>query len=158
MADESKEPNANETQDQQGQAREEKQPLTDKHGEPAISKGRYDREMQAKDELIEALKAQLAESTQQAQSGADALKEVQQLKAQLADEKLDHALELAGCVNAKAAKALLDDYAGDVGQLRAACPYLFKQQAGSTGAKPGGAPGGSDFGDKLDRAFGIKRH
>jgi len=115
--------------------------LVDKHGEPAISKGRYNREMQAKDAEIAALKAQLEDAGKQAKTGEDALKEVQQLKEQLADERVTSSLEIAGCVNAKAAKALLDDYDGDVAKLKEACPYLFRApQTGSTGARPGGAP------------------
>ena len=118
--------------------------LKDKHGEDAINRGRYDRDIKAKDDEIAALKKQLEEAGTKAKSGEDALKEVQQLKQQLADEKVDRALEGAGCINLKAAKALLDDYKGDVAKLKEACPYLFKKQTGSTGAKPGGAPSTSE--------------
>lgn len=131
--------------------------LVDKHGEPAISKGRYDREMQNKDAEIAALKDQLKELSEQASAGAKAQADVDALRQQLADEKVTHSLEVAGCVNAKAAKALLGDYDGDVAKLKEDCPYLFKApQTGSTGLKPGGAPG-ADLDAKLDRAFGIKR-
>jgi len=124
-----------------GAAPESGEQLTDKHGEPAISKGRYEREMKSKDDEIAALKAQLEEAGKKAETGADALKRVEALEAQLADEKVTHALEVEGCVNAKAAKALLDDYKGDVAALKADCPYLFRQtQTGSTGARPNGAP------------------
>lgn len=120
--------------------------LTDKHGEPAINRGRYDRDIAAKDAEIEALKKQLEEATGKAKTGEDALKRVEQLEARLADEKLTHTLDQAGCVNAKAAKALLGDYEGDVGKLKEACPYLFgaPRQQGSTGAKPQGAPTPTD--------------
>ena len=115
--------------------------LIDKHGEPAISKGRYEREMKSKDDEIAALKAQLEEAGKKAETGADALKRVEALEAQLADEKVTHALDAEGCVNAKAAKALLDDYKGDIAALKADCPYLFYQtQTGSTGFRPNGAP------------------
>ena len=82
------------------------------------------------------------EAKKGAADGATAIKRVEALEAQLADKEVTHALETAGCVNDKAAKALLDDYEGDVSKLKEACPYLFKQtkQTGSTGAKPGGAP------------------
>ena len=118
--------------------------LKDKHNEPAINRGRYDRDMKAKDDRIAELEKQLEESGKKAKSGEDALKQIEALKAELADEKVTHALEAAGCVNAKAAKALLDDYKGDVAKLKEACPYLFKKQNGSTGAKPGGAPSTSE--------------
>lgn len=119
--------------------------LTDKHGERAVNRGRYDRDMKAKDAEIAELRKQLEEAGAKAKSGDEALKEVEKLKAQLADEKLDHQLQQAGCVNAKAAKALLDDYSGDVEKMKESCPYLFGQsQTGSTGAKPGGAPSSSE--------------
>lgn len=118
--------------------------LKDKHDEPAINRGRYDRDMKAKDDEIAALKKQLDEAKKGAEDNAAALKRVEALEAQLADEKVDRALEGAGCINLKAAKALLDDYKGDVGKLKEACPYLFKKQTGSTGAKPGGAPSTSE--------------
>lgn len=130
--------------------------LKDKHGEDAINRGRYDRDIKAKDDEIAALKKQLDEAKKGAEDSAAALKRVEELEARLADEKVDHALEVAECVNGKAAKALLDDYDGDVAKLKEACPYLFKQpkQTGSTGYRPGGAPDALD--DELDRAFGLK--
>ncbi len=74
----------------------------------------------------------------------------------MADERVDHKLELAGCLNAKAAKALLGDYDDDVAKLKEGCPYLFgvEKKTGSTGLKPEG--GASDLDDKLDKAFKLK--
>lgn len=118
--------------------------LKDKHDEPAINRGRYDRDMKAKDDEIAALKKQLDEAKRGAEDSAAAIKRVEELEARLADEKVDRALEGAGCINLKAAKALLDDYKGDVAKLKEACPYLFKKQTGSTGPKPGGAPSTSE--------------
>lgn len=133
--------------------------LKDKHGEDAVNRGRYNRDMKAKDDEIAELKRQLEQANGEASKGADALKEIAELKSQLADEKVSGALRLAGCVNEKAAKALLDDYEGDVGKLAEACPYLFggnaTRQQGSTGAKHGGAPD-KDEDEQLDKAFGLK--
>ncbi len=55
-----------------------------------------------------------------------------------------------------AAKALLEDYDGDVAKLKEACPYLFDagKKTGATGIKPAG--GASDLDDKLDKAFKLK--
>ena len=134
--------------------------LKDKHNEPAINRGRYDREIKAKDDQIAELTKQLEEATGRAESGAKALKEIETLKAQLADKEVTTSLKLAGCVNEKAAKALLEDYEGDVAKLKEACPYLFggnaARQKGSTGAKNGGAPD-KDEDEMLDRAFGFKK-
>lgn len=149
-----------EPQDQQpAQQQEPQQPeLKDRHGQPAISKGKYERDLGERDKTIAELRSQLDALTEQAGKAEQALADVDALRTQLADEKLDHALELAGCVNPKAAKAVLDDYAGDVARLREACPYLFQtpKQTGSTGARPGGAPD-SALESRLDRAFGLKR-
>lgn len=136
--------------------------LTDKHGEEAINLGHHNRLMAEKDDEIAELKKQLAASKGEAEKGADALKQIAELKTQLADEKVSNALKLAGCVNEKAAKAVLADYEGDVGKLAEACPYLFGgsaegKQKGSTGAKHHGAPGAKDDEDAdLDRIFGLK--
>ncbi len=52
-------------------------------------------------------------------------------------------LESAGCIDTKAAMAVLEDHE-DVAGLKRECPYLFKQQpaqVGSTGLRNnGGAP------------------
>lgn len=83
---------------------DEDKDLKDKHGEDAINRGRYDRGMKAKDDRIAELEKRLEESGKKAKSGEDALRQIEALKAELADEKVTHALEAAGCVNAKAAK------------------------------------------------------
>ena len=65
--------------------------------------------------------------------------------------------QIAQCDDAQAARALLDDYDGDVDKLKAECPYLFgkEKKTGTTGAKPTGAAGDDDA--ELDRAFGLKK-
>ena len=105
--------------------------LTDKHGEEAINLGHHNRLMAEKDDEIAELKKQLAASRSEAEKAADALKQIAELKGQLADEKVSNALKLAGCVNEKAAKAVLGDYEGDVSKLAEACPYLFGGNAGT---------------------------
>lgn len=120
--------------------------LKDKHGEDAINLGHHNRLMAEKDEEIAELKKQLKEAGKKAESGEEALKKVGELEARLEDEKVSGALRLAGCVNEKAAKALLEDYEGDVAKLKEGCPYLFgaAKQTGSTGARQGGAPSASE--------------
>jgi len=135
--------------------------LKDKHGEDAINRGRYEREMRAKDDQIAQLTKQLEEANGKAESGAKALEAVKRLEAQLADEKVSGALKVAGCVNEKAAKAVLADYDNDVEKLAKECPYLFggnaeTRQAGSTGARHHGAPGKDDEDAELDKLFGLK--
>lgn len=132
--------------------------VADKHGQPGINREKYQRDIKAKDDKIAELQAQLDEKSKTEEGRAALQKELDGLKAEMADERTTHKLELAGCRNAKAAKALLDDYDGDVDKLKAGCPYLFSdgKQTGSTGLKPEG-DAAKAMDDKLDRAFGLKK-
>ena len=149
----------------QGEGRQQQQQpaadegnVTDKHGQPGINKERHDREMAEKDQKIAELQAQLEEASKTEEGRAKLQKELDEAKASLADMGVTHSLELAGCINVKAAKALLEDYDGDVAKLKEACPYLFgkEKQTGSTGKKPEGGQQ-SALDEKLDRAFGLKK-
>lgn len=134
--------------------------LTDKHGQDAVAKGRYDRDMKAKDDEIDTLKKQIEESSK-TEAGRKALEEkIGALEGKQAEMRTEYELKLAGCRDdkaLKAAKTLIGDYAGDVSKLKAECPYLFaeEKQKGKTGFKPAGPAG--DLDDKLDKAFGIKK-
>ena len=112
---------------------------SDKHGQPGINREKYQRDMKAKDDKIAELQAQLDEKSKTEEGRAELKDELDKLKAEMADERVSHKLEMAGCRNVKAAKALLDDYEGDVAKLKEACPYLFSEkQTGSTGLKSDG--------------------
>lgn len=134
--------------------------VKDNHGQPGINREKYQRDIAAKDKEIADLKAQIAEAAK-TEEGRKALEEkIAKLEADQKDERVTHKLELAGCRNTKAAKALLDDYGGDVAKLKEDCPYLFSdgknKQTGSTGLKPDG-DADKALDEKLDRAFGIKK-
>lgn len=130
--------------------------VEDKHGQPGINREKYQRDIEAKDKQIAELQAQLDEKSKTEEGRAALKAELDRLKADMADERVDHKLELAGCLNAKAAKALLGDYDGDVVKLKEGCPYLFgaEKKTGSTGLKPEGGAG--DLDDKIDKAFKLK--
>lgn len=79
-----------------------------------------------------------------------------------------NALAEAGCIDATAAAAHVDlsqvtvsedgKVEGlDMDQMRDSYPYLFgkRQQSGSTGAKPGGAPDGDAALEKVRASFGL---
>ena len=120
--------------------------VKDSHGQPGINKERHDREVAELKATIADLQKQVADAAE-TKEGRDSLqRQLDELTSKMADSETTHALEMAGCVNAKAAKALLDDYDGDVAKMKEACPYLFgtTKQTGSTGAKPGGAPDKSE--------------
>lgn len=132
--------------------------VRDPHGQPGIAKGKYEREIAERDRRIAELEAQVAESAKTEEGRKGLADSIEALKAEMADKDVTHALEMAGCVNPKAAKAVLADFDGDVAKLREACPYLFRQAkpaAGATGFKPSGKPDVDD--DELDRIFGLKK-
>ena len=118
--------------------------VVDSHGQPGINRERHDREIAAKDARIAELEGKLEDASKTEQGRADLKKEIDKLRAEQADERVAHKLELAGCVDLKAAKARLDDFGGDVDKLKSECPYLFaeKKQTGSTGLEASGAASG----------------
>lgn len=128
--------------------------VKDKHGQPGINKERHEKEMAAKDAEIAKLQEQLAEAAKTEESRKELQKQIDEMKASQADERVTHKLEMAGCKNPKAAKALLDDYDGDISKLKEACPYLFEdeKQKGKTGGKHIGSAGKS-IEDKIDSVF-----
>lgn len=97
----------------------------------------------------------MAEAARSKEAEARLTAEIEALRKDQADQQLDFSLERAGVRNVKAARALLDDYEGDVAKLKEAVPWLFEepkpnptpQQTGATGLEPQGAAGGG--GDEL---------
>jgi len=131
--------------------------VKDSHGQAGINKERHDKEVAALQAEIAKLKGEAAEAAEAKAKREEYEQKFAALEAKMADTERTHSLEMAGCRNVKAAKALLDDYAGDVGKLKEACPYLFgeERKTGSTGGKPTGPS--SDIDEKLDKAFGLKK-
>lgn len=161
--EETLEPPADEQEEQEpSEAKEEnengadEEDVKDSHGQPGINKERHDKEIAEKNAKIAELEAQIAQAAE-TKAGREKLeKEIANLKADIADKDVTHSLEMAGCKSVKAAKALLEDFDGDVSKLKAEHPYLFgaDKKTGSTGGKPEGASSAVD--DKLDKAFGLK--
>lgn len=130
--------------------------LKDKHGQDAISKGKYNRDMAAKDAEIAELRKQVEAASKSEESRKELEGKISALEESLAAQKVDHALESAGCVDNKAARARLDEFDGDVAKLKEACPYLFrKEEKGSTGFKPKGSPKAS-LNSKINKAMGLE--
>ena len=132
--------------------------VRDSHGQPGINKERHDREMAEKDARIKELEDALEEASKTAEGREELASKIEELKGELAGERVDHSLEMAGCLNAKAAKAVLPDYDGDVAKLKDACPYLFsaERKTGTTGARPEGA--GRDEDSVIDRVLSKYKH
>ena len=132
--------------------------VKDSHGQPGINKERHDREIAEKDAKIAELEGKLEEAAKTEEGRADLKAEIDKLRAEQAEERTAHKLEMSGCVDVKAAKARLADFDGDVAKLNEECPYLFgkDKQTGTTGKKPEGTAGDDDA--ELDRAFGLKKN
>lgn len=126
-----------------------------------VNRYKHEREVEKLNGEIASLKAELEKAKGEQGDAAKVKADLEALKSELADEKLNAKLSAAGCINPKAAKALLDDYEGDVAKLKDACPYLFAQapgsNVGSTGGEP--APGGkaSSIEEKISSVFRAKR-
>lgn len=151
------EENQAQTQTAETQEQPEQEPVTDKHGQPGINLERHNREMAEKDAKIAELTAKVEEMAKNESGRAELRAEIEKLKASFDDERTTYKLELAGCRNSKAAKALLGDYENDVSKLKAAEPWLFiSETKGATGGKPAGATKDDDL-DKMREAIGLKK-
>lgn len=130
--------------------------VKDTHGQPGINKERHDKEVAELNAEIAKLKAEAKDAAENKAKREEFEKKAADLEAKMAEAETAHRLELAGCRSVKAAKALLDDYDGDVSKLKAEHPYLFEaeKQTGRAGGKPGGTPNGID--DKIDAMMGVK--
>lgn len=112
----------------------------------------YEKAIAERDEKIAALEAQIADAAKSAEQAEKLSAEIAALKQASADERIDFKLQLAGCRNVRAARAVLPDYDGDIDRMKAEEPWLFarhvRQEAGGkTGLPNAGAA--SDAGKTL---------
>jgi hypothetical protein len=82
---------------------------------------------------IAELESQVAEAARSKEAEARLTAEIEALRKDQASQQLDFSLERAGVRNVKAARALLDDYEGDVAKLKEAQPWLFVEPKPSMG-------------------------
>lgn len=131
--------------------------VKDKHGQPGINLERHNKEMAAKDEEIANLKEELAEKAKTEQGREELNEKIANLEKEIADERVNHKLEMAKCRNLKAARALLDDYDGDVKKLKEAEPWLFEEEkpSGTTGVKPNASKATAEE-ERINKALGLK--
>ena len=127
----------------------------------AAGQDEYQKAISERDQKIQELEAKVAEAAKSAEAAEKLRGEIADLKKASEDERLDFSLKLAGCRNVKAARAVLDDYKGDVDALKAGEPWLFAKvnatgaSAGTTGLPSAGASGGSDEMRRWERLAGL---
>lgn len=86
----------------------------------------YQKILNAQEARIKELEEQIAEASKTAETAEALRNEIESIKAQAADERIEYELRLAGARNVKAARALLEDHGGDVSALKSAEPWLFE--------------------------------
>ena len=149
------------TQAQEGQGQQQAQQAAPQQvvgGNEAgnVSAPDYERQIAERDEKIASLEAQIAEAAKSAEQAEKLSAEIAGLKQASADERVDFALQLAGCRNVKAARAVLDDYDGDVSKLREAEPWLFAKHMAGEGSQ-GGKTGLPNAGAATDEGKTLRR-
>lgn len=108
-----------------------------------------------RDGRIAELEAQIVEAARTAETAERLRVEIADLKQQGAEERVDFSLQLAGCRNVKAARAVLADYGGDVDKMREAELWLFAKHAAAEGAA--GKTGLPSAGAASDEGRDMKR-
>lgn len=139
---------------QQQEGRQEAQGKHDKGSEADAGAGSgagaeaYEKQLAERDSRIAELEAQIAEASKSAEAADGLRAEIAALKEQGESDRIDFELQLAGCRNVKAARAVLDDHNGDIDALKAAEPWMFadapQKQTGKTGLPNAGAAKDAD--------------
>lgn len=160
MANEEKKESEEETKDEEsekevGKSEEES---TEDEGKSVVSVGKFNRVVSEKDKKIAKLEAKVEEASQTEEGRKELLDEIAKLKADIADTTLEADLKVAGCKNVKAARAVLDDYDGDISKLKEKEPYLFEteKKITSSGGAPGGTPETTERDVRLRKSMGSK--
>ena len=122
-------------------------------GGSGIDQAAFEAQLAERDSRIAELEGQIAEAAKSAEPAEGLREEIAALKQQASDERVEFSLKLAGAHSVKAAKAVLEDYDGDIEKMREAEPWMFgkhaaKDPAGMTGLPNAGAA--SDAG-KLEK-------
>ena len=108
----------------------------------------YEAQLAERDSRIAELEARIVEASKNAETADGLRAEIAALKEQGESDRIDFALQLAGCRNVKAARAVLGDHGGDIDKLRAAEPWMFadapQKQTGKTGLPNAGAAKNAD--------------
>ena len=100
----------------------------------------YEKQIADRDAKIASLEAQIAEAAKTSEAAESLRTQIAELKAQGESDRIDFKLQLAGCRNVKAARAILADHDNDVDKLKAAEPWLFAKHTSGEGTGTTGLP------------------
>lgn len=146
---------AQETQQQEGgqQQAAQQQEQETQQAETGVDAAAYEAQLAERDERIAELEGQIAEASKNAETAESLREEIAALKAQGESDRVDFQLQLAGCRNVKAARAVLEDHGGDVEALKAAEPWLFAKHTDAASGKTGlpNAGAAADEGKQMKR-------
>ena len=113
----------------------------------------YEALLAERDAKIAELEGAIAEAAKSAEVAEALRKEMDELRRQGEEQRVEFELTVAGARNVKAARVLLDEHGGDVSKLKDAEPWLFDgatpRQGGKTGLPNAGAA--SDEGKTMKR-------
>lgn len=130
------------------------EPLTSGSAGAAGADTDYEALLAERDAKITELEGAIAEAAKSAEAAEALRAEMDELRRQGEEQRVEFELTMAGARNVKAARVLLDEHGGDVSKLKEAEPWLFadtpaKQQGGKTGLPNAGAA--SDEGKTMKR-------
>lgn len=114
----------------------------------------YEALLAERDAKIVELEGAIAEAAKSAEAAEALRAEMDELRRQGEEQRVEFELTMAGARSVKAARVLLDEHGGDVSRLREAEPWLFEgtaapRQSGKTGLPNAGAA--SDEGKTMKR-------
>lgn len=114
----------------------------------------YEALLAERDAKIAELEGVIAEAARPAEAAEALRAEMDELRRQGDEQRVEFELTMAGARSVRAARALLDEHGGDVSKLKEAEPWLFEgasapKQSGKTGLPNAGAA--SDEGKTMKR-------
>lgn len=113
------------------------EPLTSGGADAAGAGTDYEVLLAERDAKIAELEGAIVEAAKSAETAEALRAEMEELRHQGEEQRVEFELTMAGARNVRAARVLLDEHGGDVSKLKEAEPWLFKgttsRQSGKTG-------------------------
>lgn len=135
------------------QQQAEAEPLTSGDTGAAGAGADYEALLAERDAKIAELEGAIAEAAKSAEAAEALRAEMDELRRQGEEQRVEFELTMAGARNVRAARVLLDERGGDVSKLKEAEPWLFEGVASRQGGKTGlpNAGAASDEGKTMKR-------